>query len=296
MLNVSWEDMFMEASSYYQKHGNLEVTERYKTEKGFALGEWISTQRKIRAGERYGTLTEKRIQALDSIGMVWENMKEHAWNRSFHLAKAYYEKNGNLNIPAAYVTENGIKLGRWIHNLRLYRRSETWKTYLTEERIKALDAIGMVWEYADYVWEKNYNAACAYHRDHGNLDVPVKYVTEDGVALGQWLAYLRRQYKENHLNICLSEFQQKQLNKIGMFWGSAYEAQWNASFAEAEKYFHEHGDLDVPASYVSETGMKLGRWVSNQRVRKEKLTLAQKHKLESIGMIWRKYKIGDQAV
>ena len=65
-------------------------------------------------------------------------------------------------------------------------------------------------------------------------------------------------------------------------------------FTEAEKYWKEHGDLDVPNKYVTLQGITLGVWIENQRsiaLGKKSgaapLTEKQKKRLTQIGMIWR---------
>ena len=90
-LTASWELMYECAGRYYQEHGNLEVPVRYQTEEGYGLGQWILTQRRVRAGEKYGALSEDRIRKLNRIGMVWGNYRDLAWERYFREAKSYYE-------------------------------------------------------------------------------------------------------------------------------------------------------------------------------------------------------------
>lgn len=86
-------------------------------------------------------MKEERIAQLDEIGMVW-NIFDAKWEKAYALAAAYYEENGNLNIPRSYVTAAGERLGQWV-------ASQQWaypKGKLTEERIAKLDEIGMRWE------------------------------------------------------------------------------------------------------------------------------------------------------
>lgn len=105
-----------------------------------------------------------------------------------------------------------------MNNLRQYRKSGIRKALLTEERIKALNSIGMQWEVLDYLFERNYLSAFEYYEKHGNLNVPVDYVDQDGIKLGSWLARLRTSKNRGRLN--LSDKQVVQLNKIGMCWGT----------------------------------------------------------------------------
>ena len=70
-LGASWEKMYGLAKGYYEAHGDLEVPLHYKTEEGYSLGSWLFTQRKVRAGEEYGVLSQEQIRRLDEIGMIW---------------------------------------------------------------------------------------------------------------------------------------------------------------------------------------------------------------------------------
>ena len=66
--------------------------------------------------------------------------------RKYELAKEYYESNGNLNIPLSY-SVNGVKLGRWISNIRSKRKHpQSNGMVLNDERIRQLDMIGMNWK------------------------------------------------------------------------------------------------------------------------------------------------------
>ena len=91
-------------------------------------------------------LTEEQRAQLEALGMEWEKEGTILWNRKFILAKAYYEQNGNLDMPVSYCVE-GIKLGRWISNIRTKRKNPgSSGMVLDEERIRQLDSIGMNWK------------------------------------------------------------------------------------------------------------------------------------------------------
>jgi hypothetical protein len=172
-LSASWEMMYGFAKQYYQLHGDLEVPKRHKTAEGYSLGSWLMTQRKVYAGESYGKLDEARIRALEDIGMVWDSVRDLSWQRHFAAAERYRAEHGDLDVKARYVTAEGIRLGAWIANLRTCRKSGIRSTYLTAERIAALDGLGMIWDVPDYLWEENFAACMAYHRTHGDLNVPL---------------------------------------------------------------------------------------------------------------------------
>ena len=101
--------------------------------------------RELKKG-RGGRLTDKQIAILDNIGMIW-NPNEYNWEVGYSHAKEYFNNANNLNINYYYVSPDGYKLGNWIYNQRCRKSSE--KDYrgklLTEEQIKRLDEIGMIW-------------------------------------------------------------------------------------------------------------------------------------------------------
>ena len=283
-LTTSWDYMYAEAKKYYEQNGNLEVPKRYKTENGYSLGNWLLTQRRVYAGTVNGILTGERIEKLNEIGMIWESHRDISWQKHFDAAKEYFEKYGNLNVPALYVTESGLKLGAWIANLRTAKKNDFDSKYLTPQRIETLNKIGMIWEIADFIWQRYYGACLVYYGFNGNLDVPCRYVTNDGIRLGSWLDNIRKANKRG--DIKLSAEQVSALNALGMIWDKN-EQEWNDCYEAARIYFETHGDLNVPATYKTSNGFMLGKWVDRQR-KNTKISETRKSKLDRIGMIWEK--------
>ena len=286
-LSSGWEHYFSEASIYYAEHGNLNVPKLYTTPGGLSLGVWLVTQRRVREGQIQGNLTEQQIARLDSIGMVWGNRKEIAWQRGFEVAKKYHDTYGNLMVPGKYVDPDGYPLGQWI----IKTRQQKLNGRLKEERISQLDEIGMVWNIFDAKWEKAYALAAAYYEENGNLNIPRSYVTSGGERLGLWLASQQWAYPKGKL----TGEQVERLNRIGMYWGNRNDRQWNEGYQEAKRYFEVYGNLNVPINYVSPGGYALGKWIKRQRYARlnpEKsgavLTEERIAKLDEIGMRWEK--------
>ncbi|MCD7744914.1 MAG: Helicase associated domain protein, partial [Lachnospiraceae bacterium] len=195
-LSASWDLMFDLAKAYYKEHGNLEMRSTYATEDGYPLGQWVFTQRGIRKGTGHGILSEEQIRKLDSIGMVWESSQDQIWEKNYSAAKTYYETYGDLDVKWDYVTEDGIHLGEWLNSIRTFEKAGARQKYLTGERIQLLNQIGMIWGKIDFFWERNYEAAAAYYKEHGNLDVLSTYVNADGIRLGSWIHRMRRERRK----------------------------------------------------------------------------------------------------
>ncbi|MCM1059363.1 MAG: Helicase associated domain protein [Eubacterium sp.] len=284
-FTAGWDTMYACACEYFAEHGNLEMPRRYKTESGLSLGNWLDTQRGVRSGKINGILTEERISKLDALNMRWESVSDMNWEKNFAAAVEYAEKYGELNPKADYVTENGIRLGSWAANIRTYRKCGIHRNYLTDERIIALNKIGMVWDAPNYYFEKKYAALLEYFHTHGDLDVPVDYVSPDGVKLGMSVRSLRVSKKKG----LLTEGQVSRLNEIGMLWDDKYTRNWEIGFEHARAYFVKNGNLDVPTMFVCEDGFKLGAWIANHREKSgTRITEERRERLNSIGMIWAK--------
>ena len=286
-LSSSWDHYFSEASIYYAEHGSLNIPKRYTTPAGLSLGEWLTTQRRVRAGQIPGNLTEQQIARLDSIGMEWGNRNDAAWERGLEEARKFREQFGNLQVPAKYKTKDDYPLGKWINNARKRRNDGK----LTEERIRQLDQMGMIWSVFDAKWEQGYALAMNYAAKHGDLNVPVNYTTEEGEKLGAWILNQRTAYAKG----MLSQDQIGRLEKIGIYWGNRNDRQWNEVYGAAKRYFEANGDLDVPVAYVSPEGYALGKWVRRQQYayrnpEKSNAILSQERieLLDAIGMQWEK--------
>ena len=293
-LSASWETMYGYAKAYYGEHGNLEVPKRYRTPEGYSLGSWLNTQRLVRAGKIPGLLGEERITKLESIGMRWKNRYEYSWERYYRALCEYRSKNGNIDIRANYVTSEGLELGKWICNLRQSKNSGRSGYYLTDERIAALNKLGMIWDKLDYQWELNYLACAEYYLKNHDLSIPAGYISPNGLRIGVWLRRMRK-IRSGRLNgsAPLTREQIERLDAIRMDWLDTYTRQWEYGYEQAKEYHREFGTLDVPAGYVNEKGFPLGRWLrnhieSNSKTCRSsiKVTPERRAKLDALGFQW----------
>ena len=287
-LSASWEYMYSVAKRYYETHGNLEVEKRYITEEGYSLGTWLNTQRLVNAGKSRGILTAEQVEKLNAIGMRWESVKDIAWEKYYAAAKEYFAEYGDLLPSVTDKAYHGVKLGRWIAQLRSYRKSGSGSAYLTDERIKLLDEIGMVWDVPDYLFEKNFAALLDYYKENGNADVPSYYVTADGLRLGAWVFNTRSRKNGIGKGAELTEEQIKRLDELGFSWDGRHKNTWDKAYLAVCEYKKKHGDLNIPVAYVTADGLALGRWIRYQIDVGEKLPKEKKEKLLALGVSFEK--------
>ena len=280
-INRTWMDYYVLAKKYFEAHGDLEIPVRFKTNDGIHydetgkvnLGMWIFNQRQTCPSE------SERGKLLSQIGMRFENIKSTlSWNEMYEYAKKYYEAHGNLEIPYKFKTNDGISydengkinLGTWIANQR--------KTcYPESERGKLLSQICMRFKNKNFnkVWLKMYEYAKKYYEAHGNLEIPYKFKTNDGInydengkiKLGIWIF--------NQRQTCPSESERgKLLSQIGMRFENKYaKIPWVEMYGYAKKYYETYGNLEIPARFKTNDGINydengkinLGTWISTQR-------------------------------
>ena len=219
---TAWARGLEAARRYRQQYGDLQVPSAYKDADGFALGNWI---RNTRSRFGSGGLKESQIRELDALGMVWNNI-DAKWERCYAEAALYYEKHGSLNLAPKYVSPSGIRLGAWVENQRAYYL----KGELSDDKIRRLEAIGMLWEGRnDRQWLKAYEAAARYFQQYGDLNIPYQYVSPEGIRLGYWVVRQRAAYKgrfsiEKKTNRKPLSYERKRLlDAIGMNWHEAAE-------------------------------------------------------------------------
>ena len=242
-------------------------------------------------GDKIVTERFEVIEQVHDCRVLFEQLQaslSSGWEHYFSEASIYYAEHGNLNVPKLYTTPGGLSLGVWLVTQRRVREGQI-QGNLTEQQIARLDSIGMVWSVFDAKWEMVYALAAAYYEENGNLNIPRFYVTATGERLGQWVASQQWAYPKGKL----TDEQVERLNRIGMYWGNRNDRQWNEGYQEAKRYFDAHGDLNVPADYVSPSGYNLGNWVKRQRYTRHNpekscavLTEERIAKLDEIGMRW----------
>lgn len=284
-LGSAWDTYYEAAKQWYGENGNLKIPKSYVTESGLTLGAWINTQRRVKSGNISGNLTWEKIQKLNDIGMIWD-VTDSSWQEVFEELKSYRNTYGNLDIKAKYVSPTGFRLGSWINNMRFKVKKYGIEQTLTDEQRKALEELGMIWDHNKQKWEEYYSAAKAYYKEHGDLEVPAKYVTADGIPLGRWLSNQTNSHS-------MTDEQLQRLQSIGYRSESKTAIQWNRKFELAKTYYEKNGNLDVPVSYSTD-GVKLGRWISNIRCKRKNpkvsgmvLDTERIARLDSIGMNWK---------
>lgn len=294
-----WDQSYAAAVQYLLEFGTLEIPIKYVSPGGISLGVWLGSQR---TAYKDGTLTPDQIVQLEALGVDWTNRNDRKWQAAYEAAVRYHEAHGDLNVPSEYIDPDGMLLGKWVSRQRYaWQNPERSSARVTPERKALLDRLGMVWAKPDS-WKHRLELAQEYKQTHGDLNIPSQYRTEEGIWLGSWLSRQKQMYlrKDPVLSaerrMALAELFRGEVFRREPVPGAAQcsvrEQNWLNNYTSAKNYFKRFGDLLVPASYVDESGCRLGVWISNLRAaRKNRPTSYQvtpEHVslLDAIGMQW----------
>ena len=170
-------------------------------------------------GDKIVTEWFEVVEQVHDCRVLFEQLQaslSSSWEHYFSEASIYYAEHGNLNVPKLYTIPSGLSLGVWLVTQRRVREGQT-QGHLTEQQIARLDSIGMVWgNRDDRQWNEGYQKARRYFDAHGDLNVPVGYVSPDGYNLGNWVK--RQRYtRHNPEKSCavLTEERIARLDTIG---------------------------------------------------------------------------------
>jgi len=272
----NFEKVISLLEAYKKEHGDCLVPQAYITEEGVYLGRIVSS---IRSGNRRTNVEEKA--KLDSMGFVWKARESSfSFDEVIRLLIEYKEKHGDCLVPTSYVTENGIRLGTIVINIRRNTRRTN-----EEERAK-LDSLGFVWRVKDVPlsFDEIVRILTEYKEKHGNCLVPRTYITEDGVRLGELVGNIRNGTKK------ISAEEKANLDNLGFVWRVKERVlPFNEVISLLAEYKEKYGDCVVPRIYVTEAGIRLGIIVNGIRSGIRKTSAEEKAALDELGFVWEIY-------
>lgn len=207
------------------------------------------------------------------------------WLSGYTALRTWVEETGDAQVPldaSVPMGEDGITyaLGAWVSEQRRNFRLGTLKPW----RADLLNEVGMVWSVADAGFWKNLTAARTYFSVHGSLAAP-KDAVVDGVAVGQWLANLR---KAGGLGKNEERAAQRRaaLEIIDPEWCPQWSVEWQRHYATARALLSEEHGLTEVLPGVLVHGCDVGAWINRQREHSvwESLLPEQQQRLEGLGL------------
>lgn len=264
-----WEQGYAVLVTFAEREGHARVPKEC-TADGFRLGGWVASQRTSRQ-----TLTHEQVARLEALPRWSWNALEDSWEDHFATVQAFAQREGHTRVPVDYI-EEGLKLGQWVR----LRRREHGK--LNSERRARLEALpGWFWgRSADYKWEQAFVVLEQFAAREGHARVPYTHI-EEGFKLGGWVVTQRT------TRTTLPPERVARLQTLpGWSWTVADDT-WDERYALLLAYSAREGHTRVPQSHV-EGGVRLGKWVSVQRQKRNSLDFDRRTRLEAVpGWSWK---------
>lgn len=206
----SWNKKFELTKDFLKVFGRFPNSN--ETYKNHNIGYWCYLQRYM---YKKGTLKEWRYDKLKTIDFPF-NIKESVlakgnkrWNEMFELMLEFRDKYNRL--PYTNDTFKGENIGNWCIRQRILRK----ENHIREDRIKALDSIGFVWDINNYLWMEKYNLLKEYIQEYGKQ--PSTRTVYKGENLGSW-CLVQRGTRKGYFKGKLTEERIQLLDKINFRW------------------------------------------------------------------------------
>ena len=130
-----WNNGFAHLQEFVKKTGSARVPQGFTTKDGFALGTWVSNQRK-----KKDSLSTERRKLLETSCMDWSwDPFTDQWNNGFAHLQEFVKTNGSARVEQRFTTKDGFALGVWVSNQRKQKDS------LSTERRKMLESSCKDW-------------------------------------------------------------------------------------------------------------------------------------------------------
>lgn len=129
----------------------------------------------------------------DGTGRRFRPYQAGQWSEKFAELCAYRDVMGHCLVPHTY-SEN-LPLARWVKRQRYqYKLMRDGKSStMTEERVKALEDIGFIWDSQGAAWGERLAELRSYRQEFGHCNVPSNF--SQNPQLATWVKCQRRQYK-----------------------------------------------------------------------------------------------------
>lgn len=244
----SFEYRIEQLKKFKAEHGHLRVTVKHDKNLSYFCSN-IRAARRHAGRKRILKVTEERIKALDDLGFAWEPKPTQGdlafWNHIKEM-KAFKEKHGHVHITAKL----DKKLAIFCTNMRNARRKTHTTRRLTEDRIKALDDLGFIWDPGQdrtlTSFEERVEQLKAFKEEHGHLNVPPKF---DKKLFNFCVGIRKARLDPGRGRMVVTDEKIQALNAIDFDWDNAQGQYFDECFDALKSFKETHGHLRVTASF-----------------------------------------------
>lgn len=140
------------------------------------------------------------------------------WTEKFEELLQFRDVNGHCLVPNCHPDNPALaqwtKRQRYQYKLKMDGKRST----ITDERVRALDEAGFVWDSHKAVWAERLEELKEFKKEFGHCNVPSRYQTNHQLAI--WVKRQRRQWKNkmDRQPNCMTDERQRKLEALGFVW------------------------------------------------------------------------------
>ena len=140
--------------------------------------------------------TPKELSPVDlaSSSMAEPSVQQSGkWHERYEQLRNFRSVSGHCHVPTGW--KENPSLAQWVKRQRYqYKLKQEGKhSTMTEEREKALENLGFVWDSHSNYWEDRLAELEEFREKHGHCNVPTRY--QENPRLAIWAKVQRRQFK-----------------------------------------------------------------------------------------------------
>ena len=280
-LDKVWNRNFEQLKSFKAKNGHLRVNRK---ENPFLVN-WTKRQLKE---EKQGLLLPERKKKLDTLGFVWDPIKNRLTHFDYQWLEKYewYKKNLAENVSIEDVPNT---LRHWVYR----QRQEKQKGNLPKYREKQLNTIGFIWkpskekqraflkERHNQAWLKQfeiYKNVYLVLKDTDNIDATLKK------KMQRWIVKQRIKYKKG----VLQDWRKEQLDIVGFDWESdeeKREKRWLETYDWYVRVFIKKEAIEIKDKFKK--SLRIWSTLQRKMQKDHTLKLHRKKLLDEVGFKWK---------
>lgn len=181
-----WDEKYNLLISFLKEYNRFPVDkEKYNN---YCISNWVQDQKDKFKNNK---LEKDKIEKLEKINIVW-NVDEKQWNDNYNATLLFVKEKNKL--PTKKDIYNKIFIGTWLSMQRCFYK----KNNLSEDKIKKLNDIGIIWDVSNKNWEMNYNLLLLFIEENKRL--PLLKEQFKNIRIGRWISTQRTTYYNNKLS------------------------------------------------------------------------------------------------
>lgn len=188
------QQLIRELRAFKAAHGHLVIPNDYEVQRDgrpYKLGQIAAS---LRCNHGLKQVEPAKRQALDAEGFIWD-LEAHAWSQFLTDLAEFKQEHGHLDVPQKHVM-HGRNVGSRVNTCRTKRKQ------LTKIERAQLDALGFVWDAAQFRYDMHIHALRDFKARHGHLHIPRNLVVTSPITMrpGHWLNTRVQEFRKGKLS------------------------------------------------------------------------------------------------